>query len=319
MRVVFSILAAVIAAGSGLQVQAQLANGIKAVVHDSVITFQDVDVLTMPAADVLHRMYPGQPEAFQKKLAEALNENLEELIERQLILHEFKTAGYNLPETFIDEAIQEEIHSRFGDRATLTRTLKAQGMTLEKYRQQLRERIIVQALRSKNISSEIIISPHKIERFYAENHGQFKVEDEVKLRMIVLNHSGDSSTAQTRAMAEEILSRINDGASFAEMAAVYSQGSQRRDGGDWGWVEKSVLRKELADVAFNLQAGERSGVIETPEACYLMQVDERRPTRIKPLSDVREEIEKTLVTQERARLQKQWIERLKKKTFVRYF
>jgi parvulin-like peptidyl-prolyl isomerase len=103
------------------------------------------------------------------------------------------------------------------------------------------------------------------------------------------------------------------------MASVYSQGSQRNQGGDWGWVEKSVLRKELADLAFSLKPGQRSGVIDTPEACYLMMVEERRPEHVKPLSDVRDEIEKTLLAQESERLQKQWIERLKKKTFVRYF
>jgi hypothetical protein len=50
-----------------------------------------------------------------------------------------------------------------------------------------------------------------------------------------------------------------------------------------------------------------------------MMVEERRPEHVKPLSDVRDEIEKTLLAQESERLQKQWIERLKKKTFVRYF
>ena len=79
------------------------------------------------------------------------------------------------------------------------------------------------------------------------------------------------------------------------------------------------MRKDLADVAFSLKPGEKSGVIETPEACYLMLVEDRRPAHIKPLNDVREDIEKTLLAQERDRLQNQWNERLKKKTFVRYF
>jgi parvulin-like peptidyl-prolyl isomerase len=120
-------------------------------------------------------------------------------------------------------------------------------------------------------------------------------------------------------LAGEILSKIKEGAAFADMAAVYSQGSQRNQGGDWGWVEKSVLRKELAETAFSLKPGEISSVIETPEACYLMLVEEKRAAHVKALGDVRDEIEKTMLAQERARLQKQWIERLKKKTFVRYF
>ena len=136
--------------------------------------------------------------------------------------------------------------------------------------------------------------------------------------MIVLNKPpGD--TNETRMLAEEILAKINAGTPFAEEASLYSQGSQSTQGGDWGWVEKSVLRKELAGPAFSLKAGEKSGVIDTPEACYLMMIEERRPEHVKPLSDVRDEIEENLLAEESNRLQKQWIDRLKKKTFVRYF
>jgi peptidyl-prolyl cis-trans isomerase SurA len=79
------------------------------------------------------------------------------------------------------------------------------------------------------------------------------------------------------------------------------------------------LKKELVDAAFSLKAGERSGVIEFPEACFLLQVDEVRTAHVRPLSEVRDEIEKTLKAQEAVRLEKKWIDRLKNKSFVRYF
>jgi parvulin-like peptidyl-prolyl isomerase len=80
-----------------------------------------------------------------------------------------------------------------------------------------------------------------------------------------------------------------------------------------------VLRKELADVGFSLQPGQMSGIIETPQACYLMLVEQKRPAHVKPLSEVRDDIEATLRTQEQARLEKQWIAGLKKKSFIRQF
>ena len=109
--------------------------------------------------------------------------------------------------------------------------------------------------------------------------------------------------------------------SFAEMASVYSEGSQRAEGGDRGWVErdKTDLKKELVEAAFALKAGERSGVIEFPEACFLLQADDVRQAHVRPLSEVRDEIEKVLKAQEGVRLEKKWIDRLKNKSFVRYF
>ena len=299
--------------------QAQNVDGIKAVVHDSVITFYEVQEATLPYMDVLQRQYRDQPEVLQQKFVEAANTNLERLIERQLVLHDFETAGYQLPESIIDEEVQDRIRSRYGDRAKLTKTLQAEGITYEKFRKQMRDTFIEQALRAKNVSMEIMISPHKIEVYYQAHQDDFKVEDQVKLRMIVLTKDSGADPAQTRALAEEILTKIKEGATFAEMASIYSQGSQRAEGGDWGWVERSVLRKELADEAFSLPVGQPSDVIETPQADYIMLVEQKNPAHVKPLNDVRDEIEKILLGQEQDRLQKQYFEKLREKTFVRYF
>jgi parvulin-like peptidyl-prolyl isomerase len=320
MKAVCAILVGAVAlGGSVVRARAELVNAIEAVVHDSVITRDEVEILNEQTLDVLGRQFRSQPEVFQKKMIEMRRENLDKLTDRQLILHDFKTAGYSLPESVIDELVQERIKSRYGDRMKLIKTLEAEGMTYEKFRQQVRENFIVEALRSKNIAQEIIISPHKVEVYYLAHRDDFKVEDEVKLRMIVLNKSGGTNSPQTTKLAEEILAKIKEGASFEEMAKLYSQGSQRSQGGEWDWVERSVLRKELADVAFSLKPGERSGVIETPEACYLMLVEDTRLAHARPLTEVRAQIEKTLLLAEQKRLEKQWIDRLRKKTFVRYF
>jgi peptidyl-prolyl cis-trans isomerase SurA len=271
------------------------------------------------AVELLRRQYASQPELYRKKLTETLNDALEDLVQRQLILHEFKTAGYNLPETVLDQAVEERIRERFGDRATLTKTLQAEHMTYETFRQQIKDQIIIEAMRSKNISSEIIISPQKIEAYYQEHKGDFKVEEQVRLRMIVLDNTASDTLEGRKKLGQEILGKLKENTAFPELAAIYSTGSQRSQGGDWGWVERSLLRKELADVAFSLKPGQHSDVIETDDVCYLMLVEDYRPSQVKPLSDVREEIEKTLLAQERARRQKEWIDKLKTKTFVRYF
>jgi parvulin-like peptidyl-prolyl isomerase len=299
--------------------RADLINAIEAIVDDSVITYFEVNARNEQGAETLARTYRDRPAELERKIAEMQRENLDELIKRQLILHEFKTAGYNLPETVLDDLVNENIKADFGDRATLTKTLEARGMTYEKFRQQIRERFIVSQLRLKNISQEIIISPHKMEAYYQAHHENYKLEDEVKYRMIALNKSSDPKAPLAHKLAEEILSKLNEGASFTEMATIYSQDSSRSQGGDRGWVQKTELRKELADAAFALKPGQHSGVIDTPEVCYLVQVEESRPAHYKPLSEVRQQIETDLLANERTRIEKQWIDRLRKKTFVSNF
>lgn len=297
---------------------AEMADGVQAIVNDTVITYAQVEMFATPAIEALRQEYAAQPDEFQKELAKALNDSLEQLVERQLILHDFDVEGYKLPDSVVDELVQERIQELGGSRITLMKTLQAQGETFEQFRKDLRERYIVSALRNKNISQGIIISPYQIENYYGTHQDDFKVEDEVELRMIVLKKSSDDDT-NTLKLAREIQTKIKEGADFAQMAAVYSQGSQQKDGGDWGFIERSVLNKQLSDIAFSLKPGQMSDVIETPGADYLMLVEQTRPAHVKPLNEVRDDIEGTLRAQQQARLEKQWIASLKEKTFIRYF
>jgi len=367
MKMVYTMLAAGTLIAVVPRIPAETANGIEAIVDDSVITYYEVNALSESSAERLYRDYRNQPARLEEEFNKVQKANLEALVDRRLIMHEFKTAGYSLPDTMLDEMVQEEIKANFGDRATATKTLEARGLTIEKYRQQIKERFIVSALRAKNISQEIIVSPHKIETYYLAHRDDFKVEDEIKLRVIVLKVSEDPNVPPAAELAKEILVKLKEGASFIEMAKLYSQGSQRDQGGDWGWYKRSILTKGIADVAAGVPLGKCSGVfsrslgedywvylyddgkptlarhygvdptskkqtlleerkvdgasasagLPDPREFYLLQVEETHPEHYQSLAEVRETIERSLLDAERTRLEKQWYDRLKKKTFVR--
>jgi peptidyl-prolyl cis-trans isomerase SurA len=277
-----------------------------------------VEDFALPAVEEIERQFRTQPAIRNQRVEQALEESVERLVDNRLILREFESAGYNLPESIIDQYVQERIRSVYVDRVRLIKTLQQQGLTYEQFRRRMRDDLIVTQMRLSKTSDDVIISPHKIEVYYVANQEQFRAEEVVRLRMIVLTNSPADADA-TKRLGEEILAKLNEGAPFAEMASVYSHGSQAREGGDWGWITRTVLRKDLSDVAFSLKPGEKSGVIETPGAHYILWAEDRKPEHIRPLSEVRNEIEKTLLAQEQDRLQRQWLDRLKKKTFVRYF
>jgi peptidyl-prolyl cis-trans isomerase SurA len=298
--------------------QPQDVDGIMSVVSAKVVTGSEVGDFTRPAMESLRRQYSPQSEIYLQKLNNALNDSLQQLVERQLILRSFETDGYHLPDSVIDEIVQERIRERFGDRVTFMKSLQAQGLTVEQFRRQVRDQYIESAMRNMNVQREIFISPYKVEQYYRANPDDFRLQEQIKLRMIVLPKAGPDDT-NTLKLAREIRAKIKDGAPFAEMAGIHSQGSQQHQGGDWGWVERSVLRAELADVAFNLPVNAVSETIDTPDTCYLMLVEDKKSARIRPLADVAVEIERILRIKEQTRLQKQWIDGLKKKTFIRYF
>ena len=297
----------------------ELVNGIVAIVNETVITEKEARQFIEPAIVALERQPGITRQSYNERAMEIYKDGLSQLIERQLTLDDFKAAGYSFPESIIEDFVQDRIRERYGDRVKLIKTLEAQNMTYDQFRTDIREQFIVEQMNLKNVSSAVIISPFKIETYYKEHPEEFKVNDRIRYRMIELRKRDGGDPEAVRRLALEILAKLDAGAKFSELASVYSEGSQRAEGGDQGEIERFRLRKEFADSMANLKPGQRSGVIDAPDACFLLQVEEVKAAQLRPLTEVRDEIEKTLLNQERARLQKKYVERLKKKSFVRYF
>ena len=316
----WALLTATLAVGS--QAAPRIVNGFAAVVNNKVITFQDVALAVQPAdLEVARLRFGSSPRDYDQEVNRLRQEALVGLIETELILSEFETAGYHLPESVVEEQIKDRIREQYGNRVRLMRTLQAENTTFETFRERVRERFIVQAMTAKNISSAVLISPYKIEKYYEENLDRYKVKDSVRLSMISLWHRVDRGPEATRELAKDLAQQLKDGASFSELAVLYSDDRMRRDGGDRGWIERGGpdLRSDLQDFAFSLEPGIPSEPLEKEEGCYLMLVEEARTARTRPLVEVRDEIEGILRQRERAQLREKWISRLRDKSFVRLF
>ena len=303
----------------------ELLNGVAAIVNESVITFDDVNLFTRRAIKGLENqlLSRGKTTEFEQRRQTVLRDGLEQLIERDLIIHEFKTAGYNLPESIIDDVVDARVKEEFGDRLTLTKTLHERNQTYESFRKDERDAFVVSQMTIKNINQNLVISPKKIERFYSENQEKYRVGDRAKVRMILIDKSRHA-VGEPKKIADEVLAKARAGADFGKLADESSDDARRFKGGlrgDQGWVENkdSDLRKELRDFAFNAKAGDLSPVIETDGAVFLLKVEAREQARVRPLTEVRDDVEATLKGVERERLRKKWITKLRSKAFVRYF
>jgi parvulin-like peptidyl-prolyl isomerase len=308
----------------GVAARAEVVTAVAVVVNDSVITLGEIEANLAEGYPTLSRMYGSDPTRLQLEMKRLNDEIVESMVEDKLILHDFVSSGYvtNVLEAFIEDRIKETIQQTYyGDRARLIKSLKEKGVTYESWRRAQREQWIIRVMKEQNGShpSKILISPLKIEQYYESHKDDFKLEDQVKLRMIVLPQPADSPPGSARRLAGEILSKIDSDVPFVELASVYSSGSQRADGGDRGWVNRTYFKPALAKIAFSLKPGEHSGVIEEPEACYLMMVEDVRPAHTKTLSEVRDDIAHTLLRKENLRLFELWVDRLKGKSFVNYY
>ncbi|MDQ6765762.1 MAG: peptidylprolyl isomerase [Verrucomicrobiota bacterium] len=299
--------------------RAQVTDGMAAVVNGEVITISQVRQLSLPRERLLRSQFTGAE--LEKHLSEIRALALRDLIDRQLVVQAFREQKLALPDYFVDQRIDEIIRENFGgDRNTFMKTLQAQNYAFSQFRKDEFDKIIVQAMRGKNVKPNTIASPTKIQEYYSRHRDLFTSKEEVKLRMIMIpSKATEGNSASQKAMAEEILGKLAGGADFARMAQMYSEDSTRDLGGDWGWIQRKTLASELEKVAFNLPTKKISNIVQLGGNYYILRVDERRGGVTKPLAEVRSDIEKRITQEEAQRLQENWIAGLRQKANIRTF
>jgi len=310
------LLATLLAASTAFAAE-EILDGVAAIVNSNLITYSEVREYVQPAIQQLQREYSGAE--LRDKIRSTQMDALNNLIDRALILHEFSTKGFTIPDTVIEQQINDIIANEYGgDRTAFTKTLQAQKLTFAQYREKIRERTIVQAMRNRKTQQEIVVSPHRIEEYYKQHLADFKVNDQVKLRMIFIKKTSTDDNAR-RAFAESLVAKLDTGAKFEDLAKQHSEDADAKKGGDRDWITKDTILKEINDAAFSLKPGQHSKLIETKDGYYILQVDDVRPARTKTLADVRDTIEKLLIQEQRAKMQENWVHELRAKAFIRFF
>src|SRR5215469_13870091 len=165
--------------------EAQVVDGIAAIVNGDVITYSQVRQLSAPRERLLHSQFTGQE--LENKVKEVRQLALKDLIDRRLIIQAFKKESYEIPDHIVDQRVHDIIRESFGgDRNTFVKTLESQNYSLGEFKQKEMERIIVEAMRSKNVKRNSIISPTKIDEYYRKHRDEFTSKEQIKLRMIMI-------------------------------------------------------------------------------------------------------------------------------------
>jgi peptidyl-prolyl cis-trans isomerase SurA len=297
----------------------RIIDGIAAIVNGDIITYSQVRGLSQPRERLLRTQYHG--EELDKQIQTARAAALQDLIDRQLIVQSFHKEKFELPEHFVEERINDIIRDDFGgDRNTFIKTLQAQNYSLTEFKKIEMDKIIVSAMRSKNVKPVTTISPTKVMDYYKQHRAEFTAKEQVKVRLIMIpTRAAEGNTAAQKAIAEEILGKLADGAPFDRMAQMYSEDATRDAGGDWGWIERKTLAPPLEKVAFNLPPGRVSHVIELGPNFYILKVEEKRGGETPSFAKLRPEIEKKLMQEESQRQQELWIAGLRQKAYIQKF
>jgi parvulin-like peptidyl-prolyl isomerase len=319
----FALTSAVQAQASGRE--EIMVNGISAIVNDEVITRAQVNaaIATQFRLYLLENQTIGRVKQ-EAKLKELQAASLDDLINKKLIISEFKKQGGAIKSSYIDQAVDTFIRERFaGDDKKFYSELKKQNLTVKQFREIQEEQIIIGALRRQNSGPEIIVNtPQERREWWDNNKEQFAEDPLLQMRMLsipIQTSDGPASEAGQRKLTEEIRGKIVGGADFGTMAQTYSKDFFAEQGGSVGTIDRDGLTRDITNVAFELPVRQVSDIVEQGGYFRLLYIDAKQGGKVPPYSTMEEQVDKLLLQEKRKGYMERWLNRLRKDADIRIF
>ncbi|MFA6078780.1 MAG: peptidylprolyl isomerase [Candidatus Omnitrophota bacterium] len=288
---------------------------IVAVVNNEVITQREIDGILEPIYEQYRSLYYG--DELIKKLEEARQKVLDQLIEDRLILSEAKKLNVEVEEAAVDARVDDMVR-RFPSREAFERALAQQDINLKDLRARYKEQIMVRRLIDHKVGSKISVSPPEIANFYDKHANEFVQPEQIKLSNILIRPKKNMTMDQAERLANEIESRLREGGSFEGLAMEYSEGPNASEGGSMGYVKKGDLLPAIEEVVFELKEGEVSPIIKTNLGFHIFKIDEKRERKVLELSEVRRDVEEAVFREKIKGRIKDWVDGLKKNAYIAY-
>ena len=228
---------------------------IVAIVDAAPITNHDVNARIPALRDQLKQQGRPIPQG-----AALLQTVLERLILEKALLQHAKEAGVSIDDDALDQAEQRMVAQNQLSMAAFHKKLTSEGVSVERFRQNLRDQLVLQRLTDRNVPSRIKISDVEIDQLIQQR--QNAAED--KNPTIELGHifisvpekASESSVATLEAKAQAVLASLKRGEDLARLAKEYSDGQEREKGGLMGLKQANRYPTLFTEATKNLNEGD---------------------------------------------------------------
>lgn len=265
----------ILASPAGAQ-RISLVDRIVAIVNSEVVTNSELNERLVVAERQMKR--GGTPVPEPRVLERQV---LERLVLEKAQLQMAKDTGLRVDEVQLDRTLSRIAENNKMTLATFRQTLEKDGVQFDRFRDEIRNEIMLTRLREREVEDKIQISDSEIELYMAENEGPGAslgdVEYNVAHVLVRLPDQASPDRIQAaRARAEKVVAESKGGADFAKLAASYSDAADALAGGQMGWRSHDRLPELFSSVLKDLPPGGVSGVLRSPAGFHVLKMIERR-------------------------------------------
>lgn len=288
----------------------------------------EADLLTPKALEWLEKVSPGlPPEKVRELRLQICQQVLPSHVETLMVYVDAcrEIPADKLPEIRknVDRAFDEQQLPRMMKEANAPnsmeyeKSLRAQGMSLDRMRKMFFERGLAQEWLRKNVKTDEEVPHADLIAWYQNHLADYEYPAKATFEALTVKMGLKRSRAEAwdalAAMGNEVLA----GRPLADVARSRSEGPTAAQGGVFDWTSKGSLASRTLDEAiFTLPPGELSSIIEDGEMLHIVRVIERKDAGRTPFIEAQVGIRETLVAERRQAATEEYLAKLRQRTPV---
>jgi peptidyl-prolyl cis-trans isomerase C len=167
-------------------------------------------------------------------------------------------------------------------------------------------------------AGKISVTEEDAKKYYDENAKRFETPEQIRASHILIglpptdpNADPNQAKAQARAKAEDLLKQIKNGADLAELAKAHSTCPSAPNGGDLGFFPRGKTTPPFEKVAFELQVGQVSDVVETEYGFHIIKVTDHKDAGVIAFEQAKNDIIRQLTAKKQSEFAEEYINSLK--------
>lgn len=254
------------------QAPVQEADRIVAVVGNDAITLYELKSRLQSALAQLQRQ--GTPLPPQNVLEQQM---LERMIMDRVQIQSAKEMGLRVDDAQLEQTIGRIAASNKLTLAQFKEALQKDGIPYARFREEIRDEILITRLREREVDSRLVISDAEIDNFLTQTGGNTAEEYEVAHILLRAPESASPEQLQRlKTKAEEVLKRARNGENFAELAAAYSDAPDALQGGNLGLRPLDRMPEVFTSTVKGMNKGQVSDLIRSTNGFHIVKLLDRR-------------------------------------------
>lgn len=293
---------------------AEVIERVVAVVNDEPITLIELNRESNPLLAAIKDDPEG--DAKKEKIKKIEEKVLDDLIDQKLQLQEAKSMGISVGDETVNLAMEDQKKSYGLDDNQFIQSLKQENVTLEDFKERIRQQLTIMSLLNANIKPKVVITSSEIKDYYDKNIDLFSTEGSVTLDQLVIIHDKDEAKSNDafENKIKEILVKAENGAPLENFEKEYETQFPLIKFQHLGEFKKNELSEDFKD-AFNLKSGETM-LIKTDKAYHIVKLISRKGASVKPFTVASEEIKDIIFSKKSEKILKNYIESLRNKAYI---